>query len=147
MSLGGGNIIFSSFDLLSGYWQVLMAKESREITAFSTPTGHYQWPRMPFDLKSAPLTFQWMITTLFTGMLGNTVYVYLGDVIMHHFFFGVGFFFLTIVGFCCPWPVPSLHKEKLLSHTFTFSFPAIARSRSPSKTVKMRVFEVKKLPF
>ncbi len=38
-SLGQGNKIFSSLDLLSGYWQVPMAPKSREITAFSTPTG------------------------------------------------------------------------------------------------------------
>ncbi len=40
MSLGQGDKIFSSLDLLSGYWQVPMAPKSREITAFSTPTGH-----------------------------------------------------------------------------------------------------------
>ena len=82
MSLGGGNTIFSSLDLLSGYWQVPMAKESREITAFSTPSGHYQWLRMPFGLKSAPLTFQRMINTLFADMLGNSVYAYLDDIII-----------------------------------------------------------------
>ncbi len=48
MSLGSGNTIFSSLDLLSGYWQVPMAAESREITAFSTPSGHFEWLRMPF---------------------------------------------------------------------------------------------------
>ncbi len=48
MSLGQGNTIFSSLDLLSGYWQVPMATESREITAFSTPSGHFEWLRMPF---------------------------------------------------------------------------------------------------
>ncbi len=43
MSLGQGNTIFSSLDLLSGYWQVPMVAESREITAFSTPSGHFEW--------------------------------------------------------------------------------------------------------
>ncbi len=57
MSLGHGNEIFSSLDLLSGYWQVSMAPESRKITAFSTPNGHFEWLCMPFGLKSAPITF------------------------------------------------------------------------------------------
>ena len=61
MSLGQGNKIFSSLDLLSGYWQVPMAPESREITAFSTPNAHYEFLMMPFGLKSAPITFQRMI--------------------------------------------------------------------------------------
>ena len=58
MSLGRGNKIFTSLDLLSGYWQVPMAAASREITAFSTGSGHYEWLHMPIRLKSAPLTFQ-----------------------------------------------------------------------------------------
>ncbi len=43
MSLGHGNTVFSSLDLLSGYWQVSLAPESREVTAFSTPHGHFEW--------------------------------------------------------------------------------------------------------
>ncbi len=42
MSLRQGNTIFSSLDLLSWYWQVPMAAEPREITAFSTPYGHFE---------------------------------------------------------------------------------------------------------
>ncbi len=64
ISLGQGNKIFSSLDLHSGYWQVPLAPESREITAFSTLTGHFEWLRMPFGLKSTPITFQRMINTL-----------------------------------------------------------------------------------
>ena len=82
MSLGGGNKIFTSLDLLSGYWQVPLAKESREVTAFSTPQGHYHWLRMAFGLRSAPLTFQRMINTLFAGLLGKTVFAYLDDIII-----------------------------------------------------------------
>ncbi len=82
MSLDGGNTIFSTLDLVSGYWQVPMAPQSKEITAFSTPSGHYQYLRMPFGLKSAPLTFQWMINTIFAGMLGTSLHAYLDDVIV-----------------------------------------------------------------
>ncbi len=57
MSLGQGNKIFSSLDLFSGYWQVPLLPESIEVTAFSTPSGHFEWLRMPFGLKSAPITF------------------------------------------------------------------------------------------
>ncbi len=41
-SIGKGNTAFTSLDLLSGLWQIPMDKESREITAFSTPPGHYE---------------------------------------------------------------------------------------------------------
>ncbi len=77
MSLGYCNTIFSSLDLLSGYWQVPMAPESRKMTAFSTSNGHFELLRVPFGLKSASVTFERMINTLFSDMLGTSVYAYL----------------------------------------------------------------------
>ncbi len=59
-----------------------MTAESREITAFSTPSGHFKWLRMPFGLKTAPITFQRMINTLFLDLTGKGVYAYLDDLII-----------------------------------------------------------------
>ena len=84
MSLGHGNTIFSSLDLLSGYWQVKMAPSSREITAFSTPNGHFEFKRMPFGLSNAPISFSRMMNTLLAGLLGKNVYAYLDDVIVYN---------------------------------------------------------------
>ncbi len=81
LCLGRGNKVFSSLDLLSGYWHLPMAPESREITAFSTPNGHFEWTRMPFGLKGAPLTFQRTTNNIFGDMLGYSVYIYLDDII------------------------------------------------------------------
>ncbi len=82
MNLGGRNTIFSILDLVSRYWQVPMTPESKEMTAFSTPNGHYHWIRMPLELKGGPLTFQGMINTIFAGMVATSVYAYLDDVIV-----------------------------------------------------------------
>ncbi len=49
--LGRGNKVFPSLDLLSSYWQLPVAPESREVTAFSTLSGHFEWTRMPFWFK------------------------------------------------------------------------------------------------
>ncbi len=88
MSLGRGNKIFSSLDLLSGYWQVPMAPASREVTAFGTTSGHYEWLRMPFGLKAVPFTLQQMRALVFcfpsaetiTGLKPGALISYLGQV-------------------------------------------------------------------
>ncbi len=80
-SLGKGNIVFSTIDLLSGYWQVPLSADSQKITGFSTPNGHYHFLRMAFGLKGAPITFSRMMNQLFSGMIGNNLFVYLDDVI------------------------------------------------------------------
>ncbi len=54
----------------------------REITAFSTPAGHYEWFCLPMGLRNAPLTFQRMVSTLFSGVIGNGLFVYLDDLIV-----------------------------------------------------------------
>ncbi len=82
MSFGHGNKVFSSLDQLSGYWQVPLAPESRKITAFSIPSGHFEWLRMSYCLKSARITFQRMINHLFSGTLGKGVYAYLDDLLI-----------------------------------------------------------------
>ncbi len=82
MCLGRGNRVFSSLDLVSGYWQVPVAKASRELTDFSTPTGPFEWERMPFGLKVAPLTFQRTVNHIFGDMIDHSVYIYLDDIII-----------------------------------------------------------------
>ena len=50
---------FSCMDLKSGFWQVKMAEESRQYTAFMVGSmGMYKFLRMPYRLCNAPATFQ-----------------------------------------------------------------------------------------
>lgn len=81
-SIGSGNTVFTSLDLLSGFFQIPLDKESREITAFSTHNGHYEWLRTPMGLRNAPLTFQRMINHLFSGIIGQGLFVYMDDLIV-----------------------------------------------------------------
>ncbi len=74
MSLGQGNTIFSSLDLLSGYWQIKIAPSSRAVTAFSTPNGHFEFKRMPFCLKTPPIYFSRMMNTILSDLQGKNVY-------------------------------------------------------------------------
>jgi len=78
--------IFSVMDLRSGYWQIPMAPEDREKTAFVTPDGSaYHFRVMPFGLKNAPGTFQHlMVGEVLTGLLlHECALVYLDDIIVY----------------------------------------------------------------
>lgn len=55
---------FSKLDLRSGYHQVLLRPEGRELTAFVTPLGHYQWNVMPSGEANAPATFVTLVNQL-----------------------------------------------------------------------------------
>jgi RNase H-like domain found in reverse transcriptase/Reverse transcriptase (RNA-dependent DNA polymerase)/Aspartyl protease/Zinc knuckle len=70
---------YTSLDLASGYWQVEMNPEDKEKTAFITPGGIYQFNVMPFGLTNAPATFQRLMDSLFSGLIGKSVVVYLDD--------------------------------------------------------------------
>ena len=50
---------FSSLDLKAGYWQVELADDDKEKTAFSAgPLGFFQWETMPMGLMNSRATFQ-----------------------------------------------------------------------------------------
>ncbi len=114
ISLGRGNSIFWSLDLLSSYWQVELEPASGKITAFCMPSGYYEWLRMHFGLKSATLTFQRMINNLFAGMLWNCV--------------------------CISWPHYCQQGSGNTLKNLTSGSSEVTRGCPQSKTIQVRIF-------
>ena len=72
---------FTKIDLTKGYWQILMADEAKEKTAFVTPSGSYQFCRMPFGLMNSAATFNRMMRKLLRGI--ENVDSYIDDILIH----------------------------------------------------------------
>lgn len=78
----GHSKYFTTLDLASGFHQLQMHKDDVCKTAFSTPSGHYEYLRMPFGLKNAPSTFQRLMTIALSGLQGLQCFTYLDDVVI-----------------------------------------------------------------
>ncbi|OWY99112.1 reverse transcriptase [Phytophthora megakarya] len=60
---------YCSLDMASGFWVVPMTDRAREISAFITPFGLFEWSRMPFGLKNAPQIDQRLVDNALYGFL------------------------------------------------------------------------------
>ena len=75
---------FSCMDLKSGFWQVRMAKESQQYTAFTAGSmGVYEFLRMPYGLCNAPATFQRLMQNCLGELNLTYALIYLDDVIVY----------------------------------------------------------------
>ena len=81
-SLGDARV-FTTLDALSGYWQIDIADEDRDKTAFTSHHGLYRYTRMPFGLRNAPATFQRAIDIILSRVKWRTALVYLDDIIVY----------------------------------------------------------------
>ena len=75
--------IFSTLGMFSGYHQVKMVEDSKNITGFTTPDGeHLAFNRLCIGLCNAPANFLCTIQCLFQHSINRYCQVYLDDVII-----------------------------------------------------------------
>ena len=77
-----GSKIFSTLDLMSGYWQIPMHPSCIEKTAIATHRGLFQFRRMQFGLVNGPATFQRLMNTILGPYIGKFCMVYLDDIVV-----------------------------------------------------------------
>ena len=75
-----GSHVFSTLDLVKGYYQVEMFPDDIPKTAIITPFGLFEFVKMPFGLRNAGSTFQRMMDRVLAGL--PFIFVYLDDILV-----------------------------------------------------------------
>ena len=74
---------FSKMDIRSGYYNIEVAEEDKEKTAFGTVFGLYEYNRMVQGAKTSAATFQRCMENILRPMLYEGVIAFLDDVIVY----------------------------------------------------------------
>ena len=78
-----GSKFFSALDLCSGYHQIPLSEESRDILVMGNEFGQFAWRVMPQGISNAPPFFQRVMDTVFENVPQSSIVVYLDDVLCH----------------------------------------------------------------
>ena len=75
-----GSKIYSTFDMRSGYYHMVLSEESRPKTAFVSSYGKWEFKRSPFGLAQAPAYFQRLVKEVLLGF--TFAFGYLDDILV-----------------------------------------------------------------
>jgi len=73
---------YSTLDLRSVYYNIPIAEEDKDKTAFVTRSGCFRFNVMPLGLKCAPSMFQRLMDLVLSGLSYRSCLVYLDDVVV-----------------------------------------------------------------
>jgi len=72
-----GSKYFTVLDFYSGFWQLHIAESHKEGTAFSAPSGHYEFQRLPFGLANSLANFQRLMDTVLRDLIGPQCWAFI----------------------------------------------------------------------
>jgi len=77
-----GSSWFSTLDIRSGYYNIPIAVDDRDNSAFFTRSGCFRSTVIPFGLTCAHSVFQWLMDFVLSGLHYMTCLVYIDDIII-----------------------------------------------------------------
>jgi len=78
-----GASYFALLDLRSSFYQVPLAIEDRDKTAFITRRGQWRFRSLPMGLTNSPGTFQRLMDFVLRGLTWASVLVYIDDIVVY----------------------------------------------------------------
>jgi len=81
--INGDTSILSTTDLFSGYYQIPMHSNDKDIAFFTIIYGNFNFEVMPFGLCNAPATFQREMNRIFFDLIGVCVFIYKDDLVIY----------------------------------------------------------------
>ena len=76
-----GSNIYSTFDMSSGYYHIVLSEKSRPKSAFVSSFGKWEFKRCPFGLAQAPAYFQRLVNEVLSGL--TFAFGYLDDILVY----------------------------------------------------------------
>ena len=76
-----GSNIYSTFDMRSGYYHMVLSEKSRPKSAFVSSFGKWEFKRCPFGLAQAPAYFQRLVNKVLSGL--TFAFGYLDDILVY----------------------------------------------------------------
>ena len=76
-----GSNIYSTFDMRSGYYHIVLSEKSRPKSAFVSSFGKWEFKRCPFGLAQAPVYFQRLVNEVLSGL--TFTFGYLDDILVY----------------------------------------------------------------
>ena len=72
--------IYSTFNMHSGYYHMVLSEKSRPKSAFVSAYGKWEFKRCPFGLAQAPTYFQRLVNEVLSGL--TFAFGYLDDILV-----------------------------------------------------------------
>ena len=74
---------FSSLDMSSGFWQILLDPETKDKSTFTCQMGNFSFKRMPFGLVNGPATYTIMMNKVLQGLTWKFLLCYMDDILVY----------------------------------------------------------------
>ena len=73
---------YTKLDMVKGYYQIPLAEDSRQYTAFSTAHNHYQFKTLSFGLTNSGIAFQRNMQEILADFGFRNIVIYIDDILI-----------------------------------------------------------------